>query len=302
MQRSKLRLLAISIGTSLALLAVPAFAGTTVVSDPAEDALAITDYQVTVGGYDIDLRSVFIDHGTRSLQIVSTFTYTDADSWNNLRLSIDTNLDGVEDYFVLWAKESGVSGVLNAADEVTCRSVGTSEKYGVNGTVTVTVPRTCLGSPNRLAVHVDVFWFGLNTWGEDLSFVDSAPGLFIDDPMSYSSPVSSSNTGTVTSPQAPVLVPRKTRVMARLTKKTQKIGRAPASLRIKISGSATGRVDIADGRKFLKRLSVKAGKAVTFKLPRRLKVGAHRIKVSFVPADKSKFTASSRTVRLRVRR
>lgn len=304
MQRNRIRLITASIGTTLALLAVPAFAGTTIVGDPAEDAVAVTEYGIAFGEYDIDLRSVSIDHGTESLQVVSRFTYTNAESWNNLTLSIDTNLDGVPDYTVLWSKEDGVSGVLDAAENVTCLSVGTSETYGVNGTVTVTVPRTCLGSPSSLAVHVDVFWFGLNTSGEDLSFVDSAPGMLIDDPMSFSAPVLSSNTGTATSPQLPVPVPapQKTRVTAKLSKKSQTIGRAPSSLRINVSGGAVGRVDIADGRKLLKRLPVKAGKTVTFKLPRRLKAGTHRIKVAFVPADARRFTASSQTVKLRVRR
>lgn len=302
MQRIKSRLLVTSLGTSLLLLAAPAFAGTTVVGDPDDDAWAVTTSGIIVGDHDIDLRSVLIDHGTQSLQLVSTFSFTNADSWTDLQASIDTNLDDVADYTVLWSKDYGVAGVLDAAENVTCSTIGTSEKYGVNGTVTMTIPRTCLGSPRSLAIHVDAFWFGTSQADTDLTFVDSAPGLFIDEPTAFSAPVASSNTGSVTSPQAPAPVPGKTRVTAKLSKKSQTFGKAAAKLTIRVAGDPAGTVQIADGRKVLKRLPVKAGKSLVFKLPRKLKPGTHRLKVTFTPADKTSFAGSSQTVKLRVRR
>lgn len=291
-----------AVGLCLSLGAGTAFAGTGVVNDPSMDALAITSSGVTVGDFDIDLRTVNIDHGTRSLQITSTFTYTDANSWNNLNALIDTNGDGIGDYTVLWSKDGGVAGVLDAAETVTCTSIGTGEKFGVNGTVTMTIPRTCIGNPASVAVHVDVFWFGTNTSGADLSFVDSAPGLFIDEPALFSARVPSSNTGTATSPQAPAPIPTKTKVTVKLSKKSQTVGKSPAIIRIRVSGDPAGQVTVADNGKAVKRLPVKPGKELRFVLPRNLKPGGHRISVTFVPKDKTAYSASSQTVKLRVAR
>lgn len=304
MLRSRLRLLATTLGASLALLAAPAFAGTTVVGDPTDDALAITEAGLFWGEFDIDLTSVRIDHGTRDLQVVSTFTYTNADSWNVLRVLVDSTLDGVADYTVVWGRDEGVTGVLDAADNVVCDSVPTAERLGVNGSLTVTVPRSCLGNPASLAVHVDVMWAGYNTSGNELYFLDSAPGDFVDEPPLFSSAVASSNTGTVTSPKppAPAPAPAKTRVVLKLSKKAQVVGKAPASLRINVTGNPAGRLEIADGRKVLKRVTVRAGKGASYKLPRKLKPGTHRLKVSFVPSDTVRFSPSTATIRLRVRR
>ncbi|WP_170867092.1 Ig-like domain repeat protein [Nocardioides lianchengensis] len=235
---------------------------------------------------------------------MSTFSYTNADSWTVLRASVDTNSDGVEDYFILWSKEDGVAGVLDAAENVTCTSIATAEKLGVNGTATVTVPRSCLGNPAAVAIHVDVLWAGYNTSGAELYFVDSAPGQFADEPPVFSPRVASSNTGTVTSPQppAPAPAPERTRVALKLTKKVQIVGKTRVTLRINVTGAPAGRVEIADGRKVLKRLPLKAGKGASFKLPKTLKPGSHRLKVTFSPTDKSRFAPSNATVVLRVRR
>jgi hypothetical protein len=291
---------------SLALAVAPAFATVTNVPDADDDAFVITDAGVSVGDYDIDLRNVRIDHGTKSLMLTSTFSYTGADSWTDVTAVLDTNLDGIPDYKALWSQGDDVAGVVqvDANDDVVavpCTSIGHSQTFGVNGTVVLNIPRTCLGNPASVAVHLDVFWFGTNTSGADLSFVDSAPGLFIDEPMTFSSPVASSNTGTATSP----LPPRsQTKVVASLSKAKVVRGKNPPTLKVTVAGAGgpSGTAQVTDGAKVLRTLRIAPNKTVSLRLPKKLKVGTHRIKVAFTPTDKARFTTSSKTLKLVVRR
>ncbi len=304
--RARLRTAAVAVGLALTMTAAPALSATTNLPDPDDDAFVITDDGVAVGDFDIDLRNVAIDHGTKSVMITAQFSYTNAESWTQFSVSFDTNRDGLRDHVALWSLADGLAGVLEVGPDgsigdVTCSSIGTSQRFGVNGTVTLTIPRTCLGSPAAVAVHVDVLWSGTSEAGTDLDFVDSAPGTIIDDPMMFSAPVASSNTGTVTSPALPVV---KTSIVASLSKRTQKVGGASAVLRVRVvgAGGASGTVKIRDGRKTLRSVAVRAGRPIKYRFPSRLKAGAHRIVVVFAPTDRKKFSPSTRTLRLVVRR
>jgi hypothetical protein len=305
----------VSAGVLGMLTAGSAAAETTAVTDNALDALTFTSSGVSFGDFNIDLRSVRIDHGTATLEVTSMFTFTRTDSWNTLNLSVDTTGDSVEDYLVSWAKGRGVTSVRDAAGTVRCTSIGTQETDGVNGTVTLTIPRSCLGSPAAVAVHVDVYWFGSDAYGGNFAFVDSAPGMFVDAPLKYSSPVASSNTGTATSPEGPVTAPApaptvgpvvrtKTAIKAKLSKKSQVLNGISAKLTIRVTGTnpPAGRIVIKDGKKKLKSINTVAGKKVVYRLPTALKIGQHRLKVKFAPTDAVLFTSAARSVSLRVTR
>jgi hypothetical protein len=303
---SRLRGAGIGLGLSLALAVAPAFATVTDVPDADDDAFVVTDAGVSVGDYDIDLRNVRIDHGTKYLRLTSTFSYTVAESWTDFTAWFDTDHDGVADYEALWSQGDDVAGVVRVDGNaepvaVTCASIDHSQTLGANGAVVLNLPRTCLGNAASVAVHVDVFWFGTNTSGDGLSFVDSAPGLLIDEPMTFSGPVASSNTGTATSP----LPPRsRTKVVASLSKAKVVRGKRPPTLRVTVAGAGgpSGTARVADGAKVLRTLRIAPNRTVSLRLPKTLKVGTHRIKVTFTPTDEARFTTSSRTLKLVVRR
>jgi hypothetical protein len=300
-------------GVALLLAAGPATADVINLPDADDDAFAITASNVTVGDYDIDLRSVLIDHGTSSVLVASTFTYTNADSWTDLTVQFDVNGDRVSDYTALWSKDSGAHGVLrnnpDGTDTVTCTSAGPAEAPGVNGTVSLNIPRNCLGNPASVAVHVDVLWAGYNVYGYELYFVDSAPGLLTDEPVSYSAPVATSNTGTVTSPAppAPVAAPpvakSGTKVSASLSSKTQVAG-SPVKMKVRITGEGnpSGIVKVTSGATKIRTMRVTARKVYTVRMPADLRPGINKIKARFIPTDQGRFLQSTKIIRLVVRR
>ncbi|CAM3532732.1 hypothetical protein NODU109028_21195 [Nocardioides dubius] len=289
---------------SLALTVAPAIADTTNVGDAAYDAIRLTDDgTITYGDFDIDLRNIYIDHGTRDLQIASRFTYLDATSWTQQLIALDTNNDSVTDYTVLWDSAEGISGVVreypDGTSSPTCINITTSQSLGVNGSTNVKFPRSCIGNPASVRVHVDVWWIGLSQADTDLYFTDSAPGELLDEPVTFSHPVASSNTGTATSPSAPKV---QTKLSAALSKSTVKARAAAPKVTVKATaaGNPAGKVVIADNGKTLKTVSAHAGKKITYTLPRTLKPGRHSIKVTFTPNDTKKYLPTSKTLKLKV--
>ncbi|MBS4754604.1 hypothetical protein KG112_17490 [Nocardioides sp. zg-ZUI104] len=286
-------------GLALALAASPAIAETLDVHDESGDALAITDYGIAYGDFDIDLRNVRIDHGTRNLQIVSTFTYLDATSWHYYVADVDTNADGVADHRLVWDRDAGFQGVAQVdlagnATAVTCTTAGGQEKLGVNGTLTFTVPRTCVGSPAQLAVNVTVMWSGQSEADTDLAFVDTAPGMFGETP-TFSAPVRSSNTGTITSPQAPQV---RTSISASVAKTKYKAKSKPPKVTFKVP-QTSGSVKIQVDGRTKKTVRVAAGRRYSYQLP-RLKRGAHTVKLTFTPTQGKRYLGSTKTLRVRV--
>lgn len=93
-----------------------------------------------------------------------------------------------------------------------------------------------------------------------------------------------------------------TTTAVRLSKGKQKYRGKPARLVVTISGRASGTVTVLDGRRRLKVVRVKDGRAA-YTLPRTLKAGKHRITAVFRPATAGTYAGStSNTVRLRVTR
>lgn len=102
-------------GTALALVTAPALADSITVSDADNDAVELIGSEMTgVDDFEIDLRSVVVDHGLTDLKITSTFSGTYEDSWTEMYVDVDTNLDGRPDYYAVWSKSAGVSGVRPA--------------------------------------------------------------------------------------------------------------------------------------------------------------------------------------------
>jgi hypothetical protein len=96
--------------------------------------------------------------------------------------------------------------------------------------------------------------------------------------------------------------PRATRTSVRLSKRTQVYGSRPASMAIRVSGNAAGKVSVFDRSKRLKTLVLRAGRA-SYRLPKRLKVGRHSLTVRFTPANPKQHQAStSAKVTVRVKR
>lgn len=191
-------------GTALALATGPALADSITVSDADDDAVEIYDGEATPGDHDIDLRSVVIDHGSSDLRITSAFSVTEETSWTEIFVDVDTNLDGQADYFGFWSKSAGSGVVRIATEEITCAEIGRGEQLGTNGTVTLTIPRSCLGTPASVAVRVDAVWDGEEAeTGKPLVFLDSAPDVVNGVPVFSRAVAASAPPVTVPSPNPP---------------------------------------------------------------------------------------------------
>lgn len=289
---------------STVLLAGSAGAATHNFSDDVFDAWGFTDYSSQFGDFDIDLTRVDVDHGTRDLNLTARFTRLVPDSWTHFRALLDTNQDGFTDYTILWGREQGTAFVMDEDELYVCDVKNTTERLGAGGSLAVTVSRSCIGNPATVAVHVDAMWMGYNEDWDDLYFVDSAPGEFVEDWTTFSAPVRSSNTGSATSPQAPKPVAKKTSVSAKLSSKTFVLGSKAPKLTVKPKGSGNpkGRVKITVKGKTVKNVSTRAGKKVTYTFKKNLKPGKHKVKVTFTPSDRKRWKTSSKTVTLTVKR
>jgi hypothetical protein len=82
-----------------------------------------------------------------------------------------------------------------------------------------------------------------------------------------------------------------TSVKLKLSKSVQHRGKFAAKVSITVSGSKTGKVYLYDGKKRLKALKLKKGKA-NYTLSKKLKHGKHRLRVLFVPTNAAVFARS----------
>lgn len=310
MKKKRYTLAGIAGATALLLAAGPASADVQDIPDPVLDAFALTTSNITYGSYDIDLTNVRIDHQAENVVVTSTFSYTNIDSWTQIRAQFDINGDRIPDYAALWGKDPSGSGVLqynaDGSYVTVCTAIGTGESMGLGGSATMTVPRSCIGNPQAVGVHLDVAWIGTNTYGYPLSFGDSAPGQLIDNPVTFSAPVPVAATVVVPSPAppAPVVQKKATKVFASVAPKNQQVGHLPATVtvRIKGSGNPDGKVKVTANGRFVKQLRAWKGKTFKVRLPTSLKPGVQRVKVAFTPFDLAEYDISSKTVKLRVRR
>lgn len=93
----------------------------------------------------------------------------------------------------------------------------------------------------------------------------------------------------------------------RLTKKVQRVGKAPAKVRVRLKGKVSGvapagRVTVKVGRKVLTRRKVNGKATFRVALPRKLKPGRHTVVVTFAPTKGSAYARTTARVKIRVRR
>lgn len=109
----------------------------------------------------------------------------------------------------------------------------------------------------------------------------------------------------------PTTAPQPRRVKAglavRLTKKNQRVGKAPARVRVRLTGTVSGaapagRVSVKVGRTVLTRRKVNGKVTFRVALPRRLKPGRHTVVVTFAPTKGSAYARTTAKVKIRVRR
>ena len=97
-------------------------------------------------------------------------------------------------------------------------------------------------------------------------------------------------------------VAKATKTTVTLSKKSQKFKKGPAKVKVVVTEKAVGTVTIFDGKKKLKTVTLKGGKA-TYTLSKTLKKGKHTIKAVFTPANVESFKAStSKSVKLTVKK
>jgi hypothetical protein len=104
-------------------------------------------------------------------------------------------------------------------------------------------------------------------------------------------------------PVAFAVVPQNTtNTSAKLSKRSQKLGGPASRLTIRVSKKAPGKVIVYDGKKKLRTITLKKGKA-SYTLSKKLKKGTHRLRVEFRPSNPGKYGPSrSKTVKLTVTR
>lgn len=93
-----------------------------------------------------------------------------------------------------------------------------------------------------------------------------------------------------------------------LTKKSQRVRKAPAKVKVTLERAARssaqprGKVVVKVGKRIVTRVSVKGSKKFRVSLPRKLKVGRHTVKVVFTPKKGTAYKKSTRSVKVRVKR
>ena len=93
-----------------------------------------------------------------------------------------------------------------------------------------------------------------------------------------------------------------------LTKKTQKLKKAPATVKIALgratgsSADPAGTITVKVGNRKIATRTVAGSRTLKIALPRTLKPGRHVVRVSFSPRSGTPYKQASRTVRIRVTR
>ncbi|MBE7325129.1 hypothetical protein IEQ44_10715 [Nocardioides sp. Y6] len=110
-----------------------------------------------------------------------------------------------------------------------------------------------------------------------------------------------------TAAPSPAPAPVKAGLTVRLTKKKQRVGKAPAKVRVRLKGTVSGvapagKVVVKVGRKVVGRRTVTGKLTFALALPRKLKPGRHTVVVTYVPTQGSAYARTTAKVTLRVRR
>lgn len=141
----------------------------------------------------------------------------------------------------------------------------------------------------------------------------------LDSPVSVTVPVVDPNapaptptpTPTPTQDPAPAPAPVAKRapvLKVSLTKKTQKFRKAPAKVKVSLKRAKQNRVAprgtvvVKAGKRTVAKVQVKGPKSFKVSLPRNLKPGRHKVKVTFTPKKGTSHKKVSRSVKLRVKR
>lgn len=288
--------LSLALTSAVAVLtagATLANAGVLVLPDYDDDVIGIDEYSIDYGDYDMDLRSARIDHQANQVVVTHSFDSLSQTSFDSLFIRFDTNGDWHADYTALYSPYYSTSGVVRGDigenGSATCRALGVDHRLGSPGTVTVRIPRSCIGSPHTIRVNTTVFWAGTTTWGGDLFFADTAPGEFTADWVEYSNPVKVA--------QAAVITPVRS---SKITVGARKPGRAPLSVKVKSLATPRGTLTVTLGGKKV-TTQVKSQAAVKVKLPRSLKKGSYRAKLTFTPKNPRVISKSSKVVVVKIR-
>lgn len=127
-------------------------------------------------------------------------------------------------------------------------------------------------------------------------------------------PTTTPSTAPTADPTPPLLhLPR---VSARLSKKTQRVGRKPATVLVTLKPSRAGaapagKVKVTVGKRKVRTVTVSAksarrigtkGRTLRIKLPKNLKPGRHTVKVHVAWKEKELFGTQQRTMKLRVKK
>jgi hypothetical protein len=103
---------------------------------------------------------------------------------------------------------------------------------------------------------------------------------------------------------APATVPpttiTKTKTRIKLSAARQHFQERGAKVKVRVPGKPGGTIVIYDGKRKLTSVTLAKGKA-TYRLPKKLTVGAHKISARFVPSTSGFSASTSRVVKLRVR-
>lgn len=285
----------VAVGTALA---TTASAAVLVINDHDNDVIEIDSGYISYGDYDMDLRSVTVHHTTSSVVLKHQFDSLSATSFDALVVAFDTNGDRWADRTAVFDALLGESAVfLGDLDEdgpAVCRNVSTAMQMGRPGTLTLSVPRSCLGNPSSVAVNVSLIW---SNYDGSLMYGERAPGDFGDGQLTFSLPVAVDRATVVKPNPAPAAKPA---AASRIVVAGRPAGRKP--LRVKVTSTALpqGKLTITVQGKRL-QAQVKGRGFVSVKLPKSLKRGTHRATVRFVPTNPRVLKASSTTVKVKIR-
>ncbi|WP_370289828.1 hypothetical protein [Nocardioides sp.] len=286
------------VGSVLAITAhaaSPAGAATVGFADADQDVLRFRDDAlVEVEDLRLDIATVRVAHSVAALTLTTSFDRLDPDSWTSLTGLLDIDQDGREEYR-LTAFAEGPTTLRPVADDgalgppLSCPSARTTRRLGEGGVIVTSLPRTCLVFPRQVALHLDVVRDSVDgVTGSVESVVDSLPGFVDDRVRAFTRPV--------------VVDSRSSAVEVTASATSQRFGRTPVTLTISSAVGAAGSITVRDGKKLLSRVSVASGVRAVYALPARLKVGRHRISVTFAPTDTVRFRPSSTQVTVQVRR
>lgn len=142
-------------GVSAALLASSAaFASSADLTDPTGDVVDVMTGAVVATELGLDITTVHIDHGVTDLTVVATFVNLSEAGVFTPALAIDVDLDGLADYTLGSILGKPLLAATNAIAASHCPSASVTSVNGAGGTVTFSVPRSCLGDPAAVRVAV----------------------------------------------------------------------------------------------------------------------------------------------------